>query len=353
MSATEAPQFRIAVTADFHDERGEPRYQDIGLGEFTGISQIVTRGFSKHLAEISAEQLHGFHAALVLTPRVTVGSLEGNDQLLAIARFGVGYDTVDVAACTERDILVTNTPGAVDRPVAEATVGWMLALTHRIAQKDRLVREGRWEERSQHMGTELRDRILGIVGLGGIGRKLVSLLQGFGMRQPVAFDPFVSAEVFEQCGVRKVTLKELLETADFVSLHCPLTEDTRGLIGAEQLRQMKPSAWLLNLARGGIVDEMALDEALRSGRLAGAAVDCFENEPVIAAPPFAGLDNVLLAPHSIAWTHELFRDIGRSACGSLREISQGIRPATAVNPEVFDRPGFQRKWETVVDYLRG
>ncbi len=345
MNSAAGGSFRVAITADFQDEHGQPRYRDIGLDTFAGHSHIVTSGFEKHFPEIHADQLRGCQAALVLTPRVTEASLAGNDQLLCISRFGVGFDAVDIAACTEHDVLVTNTPGAVDRPVAEATIGWMLALSHRMLQKDRLVRSGRWDDRSGYMGSELRDRVLGIVGLGGIGRKLVELVGGFGMQQPIAFDPHASPEVFERLGVRQVTLEELLEQADFVSLHCPLNEQTRGLIGAVELGRMKADAWLLNLARGGIVDEAALDQALRCGGIAGAALDCFETEPVTEPPRFADLENVLLAPHSIAWTEELFRDIGRSACGSLLDLSLGRRPTGVVNPEVLERPGFRGKWE--------
>ncbi|MGZ0174455.1 MAG: NAD(P)-dependent oxidoreductase, partial [Planctomycetales bacterium] len=198
-----------------------------------------------------------------------------------------------------------------------------------------------------YMGCELRDRTLGVIGLGGIGRKLVKLLQGFGMRQPIAYDPFAPPEVVVESDVRKVELDELLQTADFVSLHCPLDEQTRGLIGADQLSLMKPDAYLLNLARGGIVDENALYDALVSRRIAGAALDCFADEPVVTPHRLGELDNVLLAPHSIAWTDELFRDIGRTACQSLLDLSLGKRPRGAVNPEVFDNPAFVAKWNRV------
>lgn len=286
-------------------------------------------------------------AVVVLSPTVTADSLAGCEDLLAISRFGVGYDSVDVDACTANHVLVTITPGAVDRPVAEATVGWMLALTHRMLQKDRLVRTGRWDERSQYMGCELRDRTLGVIGLGGIGRKLVQLLQGFGMHQPIAFDPFVPTEVLEQLGVRAVGLDELLSTADFVSLHCPLNDQTQGLIGADQLRLMKSDSYLLNLARGGVVDENALYDALANQRIAGAALDCFENEPVTTPHRFGELENVILAPHSIAWTNELFRDIGRTACQSVLDLSHGRRPHGVVNPELFDNAAFNRKWDRI------
>ncbi len=349
MTTPQHTPFRIALTADFYDEAGMPCYSDFGLDAFEGHAQIVVSKFSEHRAEIGPDQLKGCHAALVLTPKVTANSLAGCDDLLAISRFGVGYDSVDVEACTGSDVLVTITPGAVDRPVAEATIGWMLALTHRVLQKDRLVRTGRWDERSKYMGCELRDRTLGVIGLGGIGRTLVQLLQGFGMRQPIAFDPFAPTEVLIESGVRKVELEELLASADFVSLHCPLNELTRGLIGADQLGLMKPNAYLLNLARGGIVDEDALYDALTNRRIAGAALDCFENEPVTTPHRLGELDNVILAPHSIAWTDELFRDIGRTACQGLLHLSLGRRPHGTVNPEVFESPGFIQKWHRVAN----
>lgn len=345
MTSSSRATFCIALTADFYNESGTPRYSDFGLNTFAGDDWIKVAPFAEHRQEITPDQLVGFHGVLVLTPRVTANSLVASENLLIISRFGVGYDAVDISACTAHHVLVTNTPGAVDWPVAEATIGWMLALTHRMLIKDRLVRTGRWDDRSRYMGCELRDRTLGVIGLGGIGRKLVQLLQGFQMRPPLAFDPYAPDSVFAELGVRRVELDELLTTADFVSLHCPLTAQTRGLIGADQLRLMKPDAYLLNLARGGIVDEDALYEALATHRIAGAALDCFEQEPVLSPHRFGELENVLLAPHSIAWTNELFRDIGRSACQSLRDLALGRRPRGVVNPELFDNPAFLDKWQ--------
>jgi phosphoglycerate dehydrogenase-like enzyme len=244
---------------------------------------------------------------------------------------------------------VTITAGAVDRPVAEATVGWMIALTHQFIPKDRLVRTGKWDDRTRFVGCELRDRTLGVVGLGGIGRTLVSLLGGFGMRQPIAYDPLVSSQAMAEVGVTSVSLDELMSTADFVSIHCPLNEGTRGLVGSRELALMKNEAYFLNTARGGIVDEDALFLALQDGRIAGAALDCFEGEPITEPHRFGQLDNVILAPHAIAWTKELFRDIGRTACQSMLELSLGRRPERGVlNPELFERESFREKWRTIV-----
>lgn len=336
--------FRVALTADFQDADGRPKYRDIGLSVLENVSQIAVGTFPEHHTEIQPQQLADVNGVIVLTPRVTAHSLSAAKDLLAIGRFGVGYDSVDVAACTAADVLLFITAGAVDRPVAEATVGWMLALTHHFRMKDRLVREARWDERSQYMGCELRELTLGVVGFGGIGRSVVNLLVGFGMNTPLVFDPFTSAEIIEQHGARSVTLDELVSQSDFVSLHCPLNEQTRNLIGARQLALMKPNSYLINTARGGIIDEEALFEALSSRRIAGAALDCFVGEPLTKPPRLAELDNVLLAPHCIAWTHELFRDIGRAACQGMIDLAAGRRPRGVVNVAVFDRPGFQAKW---------
>ena len=326
MTHAQPTVFRVALTADFYHADGEPKFADLGLGVFDGRDDIRVKRLDEHRQELTPDQLAECTGVIVLTPRVTASSLMGCDDLLAIGRFGVGYDSVDVDACTRHDVLATITAGAVDRPVAEATIGWMIALTHNMLVKDRLVRDGRWDDRTQYMGCELRDRTLGVVGLGGIGRTLVSLLAGFGMKPPIAFDPFLGEAAFRELGVRSVGLDELLATADFVSIHCPLNDKTRGLIGAAELARMKRGAYLLNTARGGIVDEPALADALENHRIAGAALDCFEDEPVTKPNRFAELDNVILAPHAIAWTAELFRDIGRTACQSMLDLSLGKRP---------------------------
>ncbi len=344
-----AEKFVVALTADFYDANGAPKYRDLGLSVLAENPRIEQRVFDEHLKQIGPEQIDGANGVIVLTPAVTAQSISNAGQLLVIARFGVGYDAVDVKACTAADVLVTITTGAVDRPVAEATIGWMIALSHNMRTKDNLVRTGQWDQRSNFMGRELRDRTLGVIGLGGIARKTIALLSGFGMKQPIAFDPFVTEEAAVKVGARVIGLDELLKHADFVSIHCPLTEKTRGLIGARELALMKPEAYLLNTARGGIVDEDALYDALKNRRIAGAALDCFAQEPVTTPSRFADLDNVLLAPHSIAWTDELFRDIGRAACRVMVDLLLGKRPHGVLNPELFDRPSFQSKWKRFCD----
>lgn len=363
----EATPFQVALTADFYDAAGQLKYRDIGLDlleqaserrQPTGSSssastssatprRINIQRFPEHHPVIGPEQLAGANGVIVLTPRVTAHSLSASQDLLGIGRFGVGFDNVDVPACTAADVVLFITAGAVDYSVAEATVGWMLALVHHVRIKDRLVREARWDERSGYMGRELRGRTLGIIGFGGIGRALMKLLTSFSMNPPLVFDPFVPAATIAESGAKSVSLNDLLTESDFVSLHCPLNDQTRNLISARELALMKPSAYLINTARGGIVEESALHAALTSGQIAGAALDCFVGEPLTAPPSFTEFDNVLLAPHCIAWSDELFRDIGRAACQGFLDLAAGERPRGVVNPEVFDRHGFQAKWKRV------
>ena len=340
-------RFRVAWTGDFYGADGAPRYRDLGFSAFEGHDHIECRSFADHRPDVEPDQVGDAQGVVVLTPRVTAESVARSDELLAIGRFGVGYDGVDVAACTAADVVVFITVGATDRSVAEAALGWMLALSHKVRAKDALARSGGWAARSGLMGSELRDHTLGIVGLGGIGRGLIGLLAGFGMNPPMAFDPYLDPALAEGLGVRLVGLDVLLAEADFVSLHCPLTDRTRGLIGRRELALMKPTAYLINTARGGIVDEDALYDALRSGQIAGAAVDVFAEEPFPRPHRLVDLDdaNLLLAPHCIAWTDELFRDIGRASCVGMLDLSEGRRPRGVVNPEVFDRASFLAKWE--------
>ncbi len=339
-----ANKFSVAITADFLDARGKPKFHDAGLALLEAQPHIEWRGFREHRSVVEVDQIGDAHAVYVMSPGVSRESLAGAKNLLLVARFGVGYDQVDVAACTEAGVLVTITKGAVDYSVAEATITWMLALGHRIRAKDSLVRAGKWDDRAHFMGRELRHRTLGVIGFGGIARKTIELLRPFEMNKPLAYDPHASPSD----EVEIVALDELLRRADFVSLHCPLTEKTRGLIGARELSLMKPDAFLLNTARGGIVNEEALYEALKQNKIAGAAIDCFEGEPLRQAPRFAELENVWLAPHAIAWTDEQFHSIGTMACQAIVDTSLGKQPSVVVNPEVLTQRNFQDKWNRAI-----
>ena len=336
------PSFTVGLTNDFLTADGQLIYRDIGLG-LLSAEKIGHHFFDTHHPCVMPDQLANLDAVISLTPKYDASSFRNVDRLLAVVRFGVGYDMVDVAACTEAGVLLCITKGAVDYSMAEATLGYMLALSHRMGVKDRLVRDGRWQERGFHMGTELRERTLGIIGLGGIGKKLVELITSFGMAPVLAFDPFLTSEEASRLGVQKVDLETLLRKSDFVSVNCPLTNSTRNLIGAKELGWMKPDAFLINASRGGIVTESALVLALQNKQIAGAGIDVFDDEPAKSTNPFCQLDNVILSPHCIGWTDELFRDIGQLAATQVIALSFGEIPSGIVNPEVIDHLSFQKK----------
>ena len=336
--------FQVRLTGDFFTPSGALNFQDVGLSRLEAQPQITYDHFDEHQPQITPAQLEQANGVIVLAPNVTKASLAAADDLLAVGRFGVGFDSVDVQSCTDADVVLYTAAGAVDHSVAEATLMWMLALLHRVRIKDNLLRTGNWDKRNDHMGGELRGRTLGIVGLGGIGRALVKLIEPFGMNPPIAADPFLDADKAREAGVELVELDELMKSADFVSVHCPLSDATRDLIGQREIAMMKPTAFLINTARGGIVNEDALYDALKSGRIAGAGIDCFVGEPIKQHHRFSELENVLLAPHSIAWTNEFFSDIGHAVCQGMIDLSLGKRPHLVINPEVLDRPGFKQKW---------
>lgn len=336
-------QFRIGFSADFCDAKGQPVFPDIGLSLLEGIPGISHQFVAEYQDPYSPQQLAGYDVLISLKPRITRQSLLGVSRLCAIGRCGVGYDNVDLDACTEQGIAVYITPAGVVRPVAESIVLLVLALSHNLLRKDRLVRQGLWAESTRPLGREPRQRIVGTIGLGNIASESLRLLRVFDVARFLAFDPYVAPERAAQLGVEMVSLEELLRSSDYVLVNCPLTPQTRGLLGKAQFALMKPDAVLINTARGPIVDQAALIEALENGRIAGAALDVFENEPLSANSPLAAMENVILTSHSIAWTEELFRDMGRIDCQGALAIYRGEQPEHVVNPHVLTSPVFLQK----------
>lgn len=335
--------FRVGFSRDFLDDQsGNLTFPDIGLDL---LRELEYRFLDTYQPEYSSDQLDDLDVLISLKPRVTHASVAGLKRLTAIGRCGVGYDNVDLAACTENEIAVFITPGGVVRPMAESVVLLMLALSHRLTFKDRLVRAGNWVQSTKKLGREPRGRTVGFVGFGNIAQEVVRLLRPFGVGRFLAYDPYLDPVVAECAGVDLSAMQPLLEQADFVVVLCPLTPATRRLIGSRELRCMKPDAVLINVARGPIVDEEALIEALRENVIGGAALDVFEREPLDAGSPLTTLENVILTSHSIGWTEELFRDMGRIDCEGALAIRRGQIPSNVVNREVLDRPGFRRKLE--------
>ena len=338
-------EFRVGLSADFRDEQGKLLFPDIGLSLFDGVPHLTHEFVAEYRAEYTPDQLRPYDVLISLKPRITAASLEGVERLCAIGRCGVGYDNVDLAACTARDIAVFITPGGVVRPVAESIVLLILALSHNLVQKDRLVRQGRWAESTRFLGREPRARVVGTIGLGNIACEAVRLLKSFDVAEFLAFDPYVAPGRAEQLAVRIVGLDDLLRQSDYVLVNCPLTAETRGLIGKRELGLMKQTAFLINTARGPIVNQSALIDVLRNKAIRGAALDVFEQEPLPPDSPLLALDNVILSSHSIAWTEELFRDMGRLDCEGALAVYRGEAPRDVVNREVLSRPGFLKKLE--------
>lgn len=332
-----AAMFKVGLTKDFLTPDGRLTYDDIGLEILDSADGITFDFLKEYRSPVTAAMLLGYDAIISLAPAYNRDSFTGVCGLKAICRFGVGYDMVDLQACTDSNIAVTITRGAVNYSVAEAIITWMLALSHRLLEKNRLVREGGWAQRSNYMGSELRGRRLGIVGMGGIGGKLAEMVRPFQMAAPIAFDPYADESRAESAGVKLVSLQELMSQSDFVSINCPLTEETRNLIGASELSLLRQNAFIINTARGGIINELALVDLLHRKAIAGYATDVFEEEPVRRDHPLFALENVIVAPHSIAWTHEMFREIGRKACQQVVQVAQGKIPVDVVNTEVLQQ----------------
>jgi phosphoglycerate dehydrogenase-like enzyme len=320
-------EFRVGFSADFRDPQGQLAFPDIGLSLLEGISGLSHDFVQEYRAEYAPGQLSQYDVLITLKPKITAQSLVGVSRLCAIGRCGVGYDNVDLEACTQQGIAVYITPAGVVRPVAEAIVLFVLALSHHLVSKDRQVRQGLWAESTRLLGREPRQRIVGTIGLGNIASEAVRLLRVLDVGKFLAFDPYASPQRAAELGVEMVSLEELLRNSDYVLVNCPLTPQTRGLLNKPQFALMKS----------------ALIDALQNGRIAGAALDVFEKEPLSASSPLVAMENVILTSHSIAWTEELFRDMGRIDCQGALAIYRGEVPEHVVNPQVLTSPAFLKK----------
>jgi D-3-phosphoglycerate dehydrogenase / 2-oxoglutarate reductase len=269
------------------------------------------------------DAIAGADAVLVRSAtKITRDSLSRADRLKVIGRAGVGVDTIDVDAATERRIPVLTAPAGNTVSAAELTMALLLALARRVPAADRSMRAGEWDRKSFN-GVELYGKTLGLVGAGRIGGEVAVRARAFGMRV-IVFDPFLNPDRATALGVETAGLDEILERADVLSVHVPLTDETLGLIGEAQLAKLKPSAFVLNVARGGVVDEDALLKALQNKRLAGAALDVYSMEPLPADHPFRSLPNVVLTPHLGASTAEAQQNVAI-------EIAEAVRAALLDN----------------------
>ena len=311
---------------------------------------LARAGADLLLAETGSEEellrlVPAADAILTCWVQVPARVIQAGAKLQVIGRYGIGVDNIDVDEATRRGIIVTNVPAYCLDEVSDHAMALILACARKICHFDALVHDGDWEIASGKPLFRLRGQTLGIIGFGKIGRTLAPKAQAFGLRILV-HDPYVDADEVASRGCEKVELDVLLSKADFVSLHVPLTEATRGLIDEPRLRRMKPTAFVVNTARGAIIDQDALVRSLEHGWIAGAALDVFVPERLPADHALLKLPNVIATPHVAFYSEQSVQDLEVLAAENVGAVLSGRRPAAVVNPEVLDLPRWVHLEET-------
>ncbi|MSP50582.1 MAG: dehydrogenase [Alphaproteobacteria bacterium] len=329
------PKYRIGLSRDMLGPDGRPTFDPVALKNLDDDPLLDWEWFGDGVTPVTSAEAAVYDGICLGAPAIRGNALGAEAKLRIVARFGVGTDHCDIPALTARGILLTNNPEGVRRSVASSALAFILALAHRIPTMDRLVRSGRWQEKMNHLGTGLAGRTLGLIGVGNTGKELFRLIRPFGM-QHVAYDPFAKAADVAPLGVTLQDLDTVVASADFLVISCPLDETTRGMIGERALGLMKRSAFLINTARGPIVDERALYRALKDRRIAGAATDVFEEEPTPVGNPLLTLDNIIVAPHAMTYTDEGLRLLAEGGFKAARAFFNRQMPFRVVNPEVLE-----------------
>ena len=273
----------------------------------------------------------------MLTEKIDAELLDAGKNLRIVSSMSVGFDHVDLEAATKRGVMVTNTPGVLTEATADTTFGLMLAVSRRIVEADRWLRDGSWQLKWSPMmmaGRDVHGRTLGIYGMGRIGNSVAKRATGFGMRI-IYHNRSRDEEAEKEHGAEYRTMEGLLRESDFLSVHVPLNKETRNSIGAKELAMMKPTAYLINTSRGGVVEERALVEALRGGIIAGAGLDVFEREPIEMDNPLIKMKNVVLTPHIGSGSIESRTAMAVLAAKNLAAGLKGERPPNLLNPETF------------------
>lgn len=308
------------------------------------LEKVADIKFSSSLSEDTlANEASDIDGMIVRVPAVVTRKvLENARRLRVVARFGVGCENIDLEAATEKGVVVTYTPGANTLSVAEHVIGLIFALAKQITQADNAVRKPNWQIRLHYSGIEVAGKRLGLVGLGRIGTCIAGLAMGLDM-SVLVFDPYVSKEKARQLGVESLALEALLSQSDFVVICCALTSETHGLIGEKAIGLLKPTAYLINVARGSIVDEQALIEALRDRRIAGAALDVLENEPPDPNNPLLNMQNVILSPHVAGVAQDASRRMSVWVAEDVVRVLNRELPKHPVNAQILRGEGIQRQ----------
>ena len=340
-----AEKFRVALSGDFKKADGSLTYPDFDLAPLRAAPGMEVE-FIEPANPVRGDQLEDVDALILLTHRFVPESIPKSGRLGVVARFGVGYDTVDVDACTKAGIALVITPDGVRRPVAVSIITLMLALTGKLMVKDRLTREAAagFAKRSDHMGVGLVGRTLGSLGIGNIGAELFRLAKPFDMKF-IAHDPYADKKVAAELGIELVGIEEVFRRADILTVNVPLSAETRHLVNAERIALMKPTAYLINTARGPLVDQVALTAALQERRIAGAGLDVLEQEPPDPNDPILKLDNVILAPHALCWTDQCFAGNGAADVAAVIEVQHGRVPRGVVNRDVLASEAWKKRLE--------
>lgn len=321
-----------AVLVDYDEDLFSPRGWEGEMLAQAGIEWVVGQ---HRTPETALEAACNADVVIVQSVRrlLTRPVIEGLDKCRCAVRLGIGYDTVDVAAATEQGILVCNVPDYCVDDVADHALALLMGSVRHIARQDRWIRAGRWDRTGARPARRMKGCTMGFVAFGRIARALAERVSGFSMTL-LAYDPYLNAETMALYEVEKVELDELLQRSDFISVHTPLTDQTRHLLGAREFELMKEGVFLVNTSRGAVIDESALIEALRSGKIWGVGLDVMEQEPLPLDSPLREFENVTFTPHVGANSEESVDDLYRTGCRIAIDAINGIWPEEVVNPEV-------------------
>ena len=348
-------RMRIVASGDYLHTMGRETPEAMGFGAYAAASDRLDLDFlpaGPQTAAVPGAGMAGADALLMLGQYLRRADIESAAATLAlVARAGVGVDKIDIEACTDNGVLLFNAPDALTEGTAAGALALMFAVSRQLVAMDRLTREGRWDDRAAHRGREMYGKTIGIVGPGRIGGELIRLVAPFRMRA-LAYSPRLTPARAAEKGAEAVPLDTLMRESDFVVVCCPLTEETRGLRGGREIALLKPTAFLVNVGRGPVIDQDALVEALAARRFAGAGLDVFSTQPVMADDPITRLDNVVLCPHAVCDTYELRRDVLATTVKDLLAIADGGLPHAMVNPGVVDTPRFRGKRDALVARMR-
>jgi phosphoglycerate dehydrogenase-like enzyme len=348
--------FELRFSGDMLNEQGQPANGYFGEDilqtatflryEFLRAQGPQSPSFWDQLYSMQMEPQHIADAdgLVIVRPWVNAATFaHGAENLVVIGRAGVGTDKIDMRACTQNDVAVFNAPESLTHSTASAALLFILAMAKKLPAQERMARSGCWKDQPLVVGDDLVGQTLGIVGLGRIAKELIRLLAPFQMRILVSSRHCSSQEAADLNVQLVPDLDTLLRESDYVSLHCALDERTRDMIGERELRLLKPTAYLINVSRGELVEHHALLRALSERWFAGAALDVYQEEPLPANDPLTKLDNVILTPHWLPTTHQAVREVGMAMARGVVRAAQGLVPDNVVNTDVLDRPGFRAK----------